>query len=244
MNTRIRTERKWRTAKTIMGELHIPILEAFVELEAFDRDGKRVQHHRERTHTWVRNAYNHLFAQVSGKGATGSATFGAGELNAKDTGGVIRGTAGDGFGLPCGAAGTSYSWDTVGQRGYRAGAGIDTFGIWVGSGVTAESFEDYALATKIVNGTGAGQLSYAQGEANALTYNAGTKVLQNQVIRYFNNNSGADIGVNEVGIIAAGSYSNSSANYLMDRTKLGATVTVPNTGQLKVTYSFQLTYLA
>jgi hypothetical protein len=235
----IRVERQWRKVKTIMGELHIPILEAWVELEAFDQAGKRVQRRRERAHTWVRNAYNTLFTQLSGKGAT-STTFGAGELSIKQTSGTVYGVVGNPFGVP-----TTYSIDTVTAYGYRAAAGDDTYGIWVGGGTAAESFEDYILATKIANGSGAGQLSYVQGEANALSYNAGTKVLQNQVIRYFNNNSGAGVDVNEVGIVICGQNSTSNPiKWLMDRTKLGATVTVPNTGQLKVTYSFQLTYPA
>ena len=63
------------------------------------------------------------------------------------------------------------------------------------------------------------------------------------MIRYFNNNSGGNVNVNEVGIVAylQGQY---NQNYMMSRDKLAATITVPNTGQLRVTYTIQLTYPA
>ena len=62
------------------------------------------------------------------------------------------------------------------------------------------------------------------------------------MVRYFNNNSGGSIGVNEIGLA---SYSDNPVAYdyvLMARDVLGATVTVADTGQLKVTYTIELTY--
>ena len=85
-----------------------------------------------------------------------------------------------------------------------------------------------------------------QGEPHSITWIAGTLTLKNDIVRYFNNNSGADVDVTEVAIVSHGYRPNSSTDtyYMMARDLLTATVTVPDTGQLKVTYTIQLTYPA
>lgn len=142
-------------------------------------------------------------------------------------------------GLYCGQ-----NHDTDTSYGYRAPAADDAKGILVGSGTDAETFEDYVLQTKIANGSGAGQLAYVESELHSVSYEAGTKTLKNSLVRYFNNNSGAAIGVNEVGIVYYGYLANTPGNALVSRDKLGTTVSVPDTGQLKVTYTIQLVYPA
>ena len=228
-------ERKYQQLRRLGQELKIPTFEAFLELEVRNRSGQIMHHHRQRSHSWVRNAYNHLFCQMAAKDAN-DATFGAGKLSGKQTNGTVRGIGYPfGYGESNSVDGTSY--------GLRAAAGIDTKGIQIGSGTNAETFEDYALQTQIANGTGAGQMSYIASEVHSIAYDAGTKVLRNTLIRYFNNNSGGNVNVNEVGIVAylQGQF---SQNYMMSRDKLPATITVPNTGQLRVTYTIQLTYPA
>lgn len=234
-------ELRYTRLRKLGQELHIPIPEAFWELEVFDREGKLIHRHRQRSHSWVRNAYNLLFCQLAGKGPTDGA-FGPGLLSGKETDGNVR----YGTGV---LALTRYFYDSPDgtEYGYRAPAAVDNRGIMVGSGTAVESFEDYALQTKIANGTGAGQISYIQSEANSITYDAANKILKNSLIRYFNNNSGGNVSVNEVGLVwhtyrpVSGSY---DAYFLASRDLLAATVIVPNTGQLKVTYTIQLTYPA
>jgi len=75
-------ERKYEQLRKLGQELHIPIPEAFLTLEVFDKDGKLLQRHHQRSHSWVRNAYNMLFCQLSGKGCTGDG-FGAGKISVK-----------------------------------------------------------------------------------------------------------------------------------------------------------------
>lgn len=214
--------------------MRLPIPRAFITLEVRDKHGRLLQRHRQQCHSWTRNAYNILFCKLAGKDADDS-TFEAGKLSAKDTGGSIR--YGDA------PAGIDYGPNTLDgtARGYRAPASEDDWGIIVGSGVNAESFEDYALQTQIADGTGSGQLSYQESEAHSVSYTAGTKVLKNELIRYFNNNSGDTISVNEVGLVARGHVA-IARNILVDREKLASTVNIPDTGQLKVTYTIQLTY--
>ena len=58
-------ERKYRQLKKLGQELRIPIPEAFWELEVRDKDGKVIQRHKQRSHSWVRNAYNFLFSELA-----------------------------------------------------------------------------------------------------------------------------------------------------------------------------------
>lgn len=81
-------------------------------------------------------------------------------------------------------------------------SGIDTLGIAVGAGVTPAVPLDFDLETKIANGTGAGQLSYAttQGvQGIKITGSKSNFILQ----RLFVNNSGGSIDVSEIGILAS-----------------------------------------
>jgi hypothetical protein len=209
-------------------------------------DGRLVRSLKQRSHSFVRNAYNHLISQLAAKNGDG-AVFGGG--NIKDTSGAVR------FGgLPIltghdSNSTTIQSLDFASSfgQGVLAAAGIDTKGIVVGSGTNPENFEDFALQNRILNGTTAGRLSYIQSEPVAVTYNAGTLTLTVTHARFFNNNSGGNVDVNEVAIYLIGKTGfggQSNITWMAARDKLAATVTVPNTGQLKVTYTISLTYPA
>jgi len=73
--------------------------------------------------------------------------------------------------------------------------GEDTEGIVVGTGATEPTRDDYALESKIPHGTGTGQLYYY---ANDIFY--GSDYVEAR--RTFANQSGADITVREVGLMA------------------------------------------
>jgi len=241
----LKEERQYKRLKELGQKLGIPVPEAFLTLEVLDRDGKLIQRHRQRSHSWVRNAYNVIFCQLAGKDADDVA-FGAGKLCQKDTTGILREgdypaaiAAGTGSaprlatsdGLSAGAS----------NSGYRVAASEDGWGIIVGSGINVESFEDYVLQTPIAEGAGPGQLSHAQSEDHSISYAA--LVMKNELVRYFNNNSGGNVSVNEVALVAGAGGSIASTNkVLMSRDKLASTVTIPDTGQLRVTYTIQLTY--
>ncbi|MDP4280154.1 MAG: hypothetical protein QQM50_06375 [Dehalococcoides mccartyi] len=230
-------EARYEQLRKLGQELHIPISETFWELEVRNKDGKVIQSLRQRSHSWVRNAYNHMFSQLAVKNGS-SGTFGPGYLNVKDTSGTVRYATGPIGNSNADLDGTAY--------GCRGPAGDDSWGIQVGSGTNPESFEDYMLQTRIANGVGAGQLSYIEQDPHRITYDPGTRVLANAMVRYFNNNSGGDIDVNEVGLVMNQPQGGSTVygKRLQARDKLASTVTVPNTGQLKVTYTIQLTYPA
>lgn len=227
-------ERDYSEMRRLGSKLHIPVAESFWTIETF-LDGKLSEIHRERAHSFNRNAYNVDMSQLGGK--NGVSTFGPGLLSIKRIDAVI---AGNGIGL---GQSTGSPIEVVGT-GYRAGPAIDTFGILVGTGVNANSFEDFALQTKVANGTGAGQMSYVQSELAVQAYDGGTLTMTVAHARFFNNNSGGDIGINEVALASNGLTGGGNLYAIVTRDKLGGTVTVLNTGQLKVTYTVSLVYPA
>ena len=231
----LKEEQEYTKLRKLAQELHIPIPVAFWTFDVFDKDGKLIQRHKQRSHSWTRNAYNSIFSRIAKKNVS-DGTFGAGKLSIKDTGGTLRSGAGSVSHFTGGNYDTPNDSDGI----LTPAAQIDK-GIVVGSGTTAESFEDYVLQTPITEGTGAGQLNAVASENHSMSYAA--LVLKDEQVRYFNNNSGGDVSINEVaiydGIYAAGG---GRYNACMTRDKLGATVTVPDTGQVKVTYTIQLTY--
>ncbi|MBA7675728.1 hypothetical protein ES703_83965 [subsurface metagenome] len=235
-------EQQYEQLRKLAQELHIPIPEAFWELEVRDKDGNIIQRHRQRSHSWTRNAYNLLFSQLAAKDGDDD-TFGTGKLNLKDIAGAVK-YADAPICVSVWERGevAAHSCDTEEVFGYRGAAGAGDVGIVVGSGTTAEDFESYQLAAIIAHGTLPGELVYVESEELAASYAALTMTVPH--VRYFNNNSGGDVSVNEVAIYAQ--LGNGSSPYIhktmVTRDKLATTVTVPDTGQLKVTYTIQQTY--
>ena len=231
-------EKLYEELRKLGQRLHIPAPEAFWEIEVRDKSGQIIQRFKQRSHSWVRNAYNMMFCYLAGKDLS-NGSFGAGYLSLKDTGGAVQ----YGSGPVCLSQNSSVDSTSM---GYRGPAGNDAYGILVGSGTNPEDFESYALHVKIANGTGAGQLTYVQSEGHAVTWNPGMLTMKNDLARYFNNNSGADVSVDEVALALRGYRPGSGVpyHYITTRDLLVSTVTVPNTGQLKVTYTEQLSYPA
>lgn len=226
-------EKESQQLRKLSQELKIPVFEAWLEMEVKMPDGKVVHHHRQRSHSWNRNAYNVMAASLMSINRS-DAIYGAGYINNKDIAGAVY------SGAIFLIQNNPQNVETAGV-GYVGAAGTAT-GIVVGSGAGAENFEDFALGTLIANGVGAGQLSYVAGDVPVKSYVAGTKTYSTVYVRYFNNNSGGNVSVNEVGIY---NYHQNAGKTWMDvRDKLASTVTIPNTGQLKVTYTIQLTYPA
>jgi len=229
-------EKEYEELKKLGQKLHIPIPEAFWELEVTDKDGKVIQKHKQRSHSWTRNAYNNLASQLMVIDGNDTA-FGAGKINIKDTAGSLKY---ENSGIDSTYVYTTGDVESPGSGyGFMEDAGEIAHGIVIGSGTNAESFEDYALQAQISNAT----MAHSISSAPVKSYDAQTKVYQVQHIRYFNNNSGGDVAVNEVALYTY-SYFKGAGSWCVSRDKLASTVTVPNTGQLKVTYTIQLTYPA
>lgn len=231
-------ESRYEDLRKLARELHIPIAEAFWQLEVRDRNGRLLRTHRQRSHSWVRNAYNLLLCQaaaVPSDSALGLAIV--------DTGGATRSDSSTQPASGWSSSGAANMRIYVGSTyGLYAQAGVDSMGIVVGTGNGAENFDGHSLGSKVSSGNGAGQLAYSAMDAPSIsTVGASKQVVW---IRYFNNNSGAAITVNEAGIYTKGTVDGSTVYYMMCRDLLAGGVDVSDTGQLKVTYTVQLTYPA
>ena len=163
------------------------------------------------SHSWTRNAQM-LWNRLADP-ADEITNFGEGYFTVKSTSGY----AGSVYRNECNWTGTVNN---------------HTYGIVIGTGTDAESYEGYALATQIETGTGAGQMEY-QAMANA-TNEWDSDEITTTHSRYFNNNSGGAITVNEVGVYAT---AGGMGTYMLCRDKLASGVEVPDTGQLYVTYA-------
>ena len=216
------------TVKEQQYQVSLPVLKAFLELEVKDKNGSVIHKISGESHSWVRNAYNHLFSQIAAVNC-----LSADGLSVKDTGGAER--TGN---FPVGYSDYSQNFKTDGH-GYKAAAADTTRGIVVGTGSDPEDFDDYALGNQVSNGTGAGQLSYIASEVYSVS-TVGT-VKKTELVRYFNNNSGGAITVNEVGLYL-GLWAGNIIKMMTCRDLVSGGVEVPDTGQLKVTYTIQLTY--
>jgi len=116
-------------------------------------------------------------------------------------------------------------------------------GIQVGTGTNAVTPTDTALQTRIAHGKTAGLLEYGGCELVGISIvNPNGEFT---IRRYFTNNSGGSITVNEVGMHAAGSwghYLNGYSNlFLIARDLVSPGVAVANTEILRVTYVPQIT---
>ncbi len=239
-------ESRYRRFEKLGTELKIPVFRTFLEMEVLDREGNVIHAHRQRSHSWNRNAYNFLFSQMVAYGLTAINVFGAGSISLKWTNGSIFPNVSN-WGLNQVAG-----WNeavNVNERpastGFLSDPGVTAKGIIVGTSGLPETFEGYVLAAEIANGSGPGQMDYAQSDLHSVSYHAPSKTLTDILIRYINNNSGADIGINEVGLYGKVQFSSAGVGSIMfSRDVLASTVTVPSTGQLKVTYTIQLAYPA
>jgi len=128
--------------------------------------------------------------------------------------------------------------ETFGMFG--APVNIDTYGLRVGTGTTAVTPTDYELATRILHGSGAGQMIYGAQTYEAVEVIA--MVSRFRISRVFTNNSGASITVREIG--GAFSQRDSAGTqrfFLYIRDVLASPSTVPDGASLTVRYRFIVT---
>lgn len=198
---------------------------AFVKLSVFDRDGQELERHELLSKSWTRNFYNLLFCLFTDTPTSYlGETFGAGYLACKQTGGTVFSS-------------TSFS---LGNGAFIGPFGSTVKGILVGTSDAAESLNSHTLGALIANGTGAGQLSYTAQNATIASYDSGTKKMTGTMVRYINNNSGAEITVKEIGLVS--DYS--TPKLLQNRDVLPTPVSIPNGGQLKAQFVIEMTYPA
>lgn len=189
----------------------------------------------QRGHSWTRNYWNLMFCSGSDAPGDGGGSFGAGYMSAKDVSGNVAATAG----YTC-----VRSSGLILGGGFHPNTSVATSGIVVGTGDTAFSINQNALAAQIAHGNGAGNFSHTAMNDPTLSYDAGSKTWTIVASRIFNNNSGGSITVKETGLYTDFYCFNSSAKKMIERSVLDPTVAVANGAQLTVTYEISMDFSA
>jgi len=221
-------------------EFHVPVLDPWLEIEVI-KNGIVVDHYKDRSHSWNRNAYNWMMSQLGSVDINGGAVFDAGYINIKNTAGSVQNLS----------TGVALQYPTTDSYGYKGAAADITVGIVVGSGLGAESFNGYVLGSPIPHGASANTLAYNQSNTPTLAWASGTLTWASSIVRYLNNNSGGTVTVNEVGLYMGGGYSwrnvfgSQFTKYItmVNRDNISASpISCDDASQLRLTYSVSLVY--
>lgn len=186
-------------------------IKAYITTELFGRDGKLKQRRRQRSKSFVEAFLSIILEQMNPAGAVANLT---------DTGGTERTLVNHAENLRSDAAIT-----------------VDTKGIVVGKGTTAIAVTDYALADKIADGSGSGQLLY-----QAQTFSERSVSDPNvsfTIQRDFLNSSGATITVYEIGLESYGRDATAYRAFLTIRDLITGGQAVADGENLRVTYTLQ-----
>ena len=121
-----------------------------------------------------------------------------------------------------------------------ADAGVDTYGLLVGSGDAEVTVDDVDLDEPISHGTGAGQLVYnATSEEDVETSGLESSV---RYTRTFTNNSGAMVTVKEIGIAFEHKpYGAEAWHALVCRDVLPSPTSIPDGATFTLRYTFKVT---
>ena len=115
----------------------------------------------------------------------------------------------------------------------NAGVGTTTYGIQVGSSSSAESINDYALGTKIVHGTSAGQIQYGANTTGSPTATSTTASFR--ITRVFTNTSGGNVTIEEIGLAFSSGY------YFLIIRDITGTITLTNGQAITINYDLTTT---
>jgi len=192
-------------------------LRLYYEIIVKDKNGKTIKKFRRKSKSFVKNfaiMIRNLFVIP---------------LNTYDSNSMVLDTAGINRGYPYASSLSNKA------MAVDAGTGNDTYGIVVGTGTTSPTVDDVNLVSKIANGTATGQLSYGSTTVEYVTTTATQS--QFRIIRTFTNNSGANITVNEIGIIVRWTDIGGTRYGLIIRDVITST-TIPAGSTLTVRYIF------
>jgi len=210
-------------------QLKIPLIEPLLRVSKIDRDGKRELVIDRHCRSYTRNMYNVYFYQLNLK-----------ELGSTYADGSNRCKHRNGSSLDVGNFAYKNNVE-AGNFGYISGPGVLGHGIVIGTGTTAESFDDYVIETVIAHGVGGGQMEYADMvAAQNEGWVGGGPYYFHEMERVMSNNSGGSITVNESVLYWCGL--NSNYVFCVLRDKFGAGVAVADGESIAVNYELRQTY--
>jgi hypothetical protein len=199
----------------------------YYEVILRDRNGKVVKRFKRKSESWLRGFIGILRALMIQRYGTAVSA-----QNITDETGTARGYP-----------------DIYAPSGYvtyylpccNGDAGDISQGIVVGSSDTANDINTYALGSKISHGTGSGQLLYNPMTFEDIVNPSGT-ILQFRLTRVFTNNSGADVTVKEMGLLAKGKdNTDNPRSWLIARDVLTSPITIPDGYSLTLRYIVKIT---
>jgi hypothetical protein len=208
-----------------MGKYTPKLPKAVIEFEVRDKDGKLIQKGKFPAKSWVGNIIGLLSCLVSGMTCTTSVSGygGYSRTDLTDVGSTARGLF-----MGCFSGGS--------VLGGNAGAGVDTFGILIGTSDTPVALSQFALGAKITHGTGSGQMQYGASTVDVMVKNSSWYF---RAIRTFTNGSGATITVREIGLFLRLPITNASDGYapfMLARDVPASPINVPSGSTLTLRY--------
>ncbi|MDY6862919.1 MAG: hypothetical protein SV062_08020 [Thermodesulfobacteriota bacterium] len=178
------------------------------KVETFDKDKKKIYDRDGKCHSWTKQMAQVLMVQMGNIELT----------DVKDTGNTER---------------------TVRQYSQNfwieAPATNTDYGVLAGTGTTASTISDYVMETLIAEGAGAGQLNYGATTVGAVNSDATSAWFT--VSRELTNNSGGDITVTEIGMVARAM--GTPYYILIARDKLDSSETITNGTSKTITYTIK-----
>jgi len=167
------------------------MIEAYWEIEVYDRNGKLISKHRQPCRSLLANFIRMLGAMLSAKGGyTGTVGGTKASCSVKKYDGT-EGTAYTEWYT------TTYTYGGGTPMGAKAPDDDDSYGIMVGSGTKTVEIDDYSLESKISHGTGSGQLDY---DTHTISISEEAGQVKVEITRTFKNVSGTTVTVSEVGL--------------------------------------------
>ena len=237
----IAREREYQRLAALGRELKVPIFEQFLELKVILPGDKQPVHwHKQRSHSYTRNAYNLLACDIMAIRGTGG--YSAGQMSIRTTAGTVVSSVYCPIIGRCCSYGPRSDNPEAGSNTLLGSVGNANYGILVGTGSTAESFEGYALASPCAEGTGANQLNYMAMGAPQKSWDGPTLTLTIILSRYMNNNSAGTITIGEIALVTQAAHNNAYCNTVLSRDVLGSPVAVPASGQILSTYTLAMVY--
>jgi hypothetical protein len=220
-------EELYKRANELSRKLKIPFTELVMGVSLICKDGTRKPVMERHSRSLVRNFYSRHQFHISG--ANNSSGYTDGGLQAKDVDGVIREL--DVMFCQKSMENNPY------PHAFAAGAGVATQGIQIGTGNTAESFDDFKIETLIEHGLTSGKMGYLT-TAHTFGWHAGGNYYCKNFERVMDNDSGGTINVTESTIVWRSSQ---SRNFLMSRDVFSAVAILHNEG-IAIFYEFRTTY--
>lgn len=206
-----------------MAELKKPIemkgaeIKLLKRIQVYDKEGNLIEDTGlQESHSWMQNILGFLGSILSDR----------------DQAYTLTDYQGNGRTIP-----TKIYWDDDNRRLMSiVGGTLDYRGIVVGSGNLAEDYTQYNLETRITDGSGAGELEYGSNAWEVPEVTGGN--VDFRLSRSYQNNSGGNVTIQEMGIFFYTSY---SYPILVARDVLSSSVTIPDGGIAIATYTLRTT---